>query len=171
MLGTRFGLTMCAVLAAAVIAAGAAAVQASTFSVSAAVTGPDNVTHSGYAYLSGGVISGVDLLAGISSSSFSFPIDVDLGLVPLGSPFTIVMNLGAQADGSSWHLTYNTGTADGFTAGGLHFQVNTAGPVFTLPVGYTSNIPSMNVVDNYWTGVATPARTTTWGRVKSLYRR
>lgn len=152
-----------------------------TTKVSMYVTGPDNVTHSGYVYLSGGVVAGVDLLAGIALPSFSFPVDVDLGLVPLGTPFTIVINLGAQADGSSWYLTYNTGTADCFTTGGLHFPGNaspvvyglpkSAGPVFTLPAGYTSNIPSMNVVDNYWTGVATRTRPGTWGRVKSLYRR
>lgn len=149
--------------------------------VSMYVSGPDNVTHSGYVYLSGGVAAGVDLLAGIVSNSFSFPIDVDLGLVPVGTPFTIVFYLGAQADGSSWHLTYNTGTADSFTSGGLHFPGNpppvlnalpeSAGPVFTLPAGYTSNIPSMNVVDNYWTGAATRTRPGTWGSVKSLYRR
>ena len=148
--------------------------------VSMYVTGPDNVTQSGIAYLSDGAVGSSGILAGQSSLTFHRNVDVDLGNLPVGTPFTIIFNLGAQADGSSWHLTYNTGTVDFFTSGGLHFpgsasmalssSTEAPGPVFTLPAGFTSNIPSMDVVDNYWTGAVTPVRNTTWGRLKSIYR-
>ena len=124
------------------------------------------------------------------SAGLRYVSDRDFGIrrVRSGKGFRLVTHdgravrdLGAQADGSSWYLTFNTGTADSFTSGGLHFPGNpppvlnalpeSAGPVFTLPAGYTSNIPSMNVVDNYWTGAATRTRPGTWGSIKSLYRR
>ncbi len=152
----------------------------SSIKVSTYVTGPDNVSHSGAAYLSGGSVVSSGILAGQSSPTFNRNLDVDLGALPVGTPFTIVFDLAVQADGTAFYLTYNTGTADFFTAAGLHFpgsaaivlasSVETLGPVFTLPLGYTSNIPSLNVVDNLWTGGTTPARATTWGRLKRIFR-
>lgn len=133
--------------------------------------------------LSGDGLIAVGMFAGQSSPLISRAIDIAT-TVPVNTPFTMTFTMSALVGGTAGSTVVNTATANFFDAGGLHFPSsvplggisdlalagNTA-PVFTLPDGYTAEIPSLNVVNNVWTtGNPLPVENSTWGRVKSLYR-
>jgi len=137
----------------------------------------------GYIVLSGdGLLSG-GILAGQATPSVSRVIDLAT-TVPVNAPFAMSISMVAVVGGTSLGTTVNSAAVNFFDGAGLHFpatvplvgergHLSSAGadPVFTLPDGYTSEIPSLNVVDNVWTtGNPVPTENTTWGRVKNLHR-
>jgi hypothetical protein len=129
-----------------------------------------------------GLLSG-GIFAGQSSPIVSRAIDIAT-TVPVNTPFSMSFSMSALVGGTAGSTVVNTATINFFDAGGLHFPASgpfsmagggnlggNAAPVFTLPDGYTAQIPSLNVVDNVWTtGNPLPVENSTWGHVKSLYR-
>jgi hypothetical protein len=111
----------------------------------------------------------------------SIPIDLDCGLLPVNSAFDIYIFMDATV-GPNGGLNRGSAESNFFDGGGLHFPASGpfnadssnhsagAGPVFTLPPGYTVNIPSLNVVDNTWHGGTVSVQHHAWTAVKNLYR-
>ncbi|MBI5836810.1 MAG: hypothetical protein HZB25_06175 [Candidatus Eisenbacteria bacterium] len=98
---------------------------------------------------SGPVTAG--LLAGTSGPHFNKSIHVPIppfGAGPQRLWCQLTSRVGGQADG----LCINTGLSDfaTFPTYGLRFPA--ASPAFSVPAGVTVNIPSLNIVNNYWRG-------------------
>jgi hypothetical protein len=99
----------------------------------------------------------------------SIALDLDLGLMPVNVDLTMSAQLDASVGGGGF-LASSAVETNFFDQGGLHFISLGAGPVMTLPPGYTVDIPSLNVVHNSWGGIPVSARPRTWGALKVLYR-
>ena len=86
-------------------------------------------------------------------------------LVAVNEPVTvkIAMNVVTGVDSSPW--SRGEGIFDDT------FTFALSGPVFNVPVGVNVNSERSIIVDNeYRAGVTVPAKNTTWGTIKELYR-
>lgn len=114
----------------------------------------------------------------------SVALDLDLSGLPVDVDLSFSAALEAYVAGGGFQAS-SVAQSNFFDNGGLHFPLTAsfgaaashgnhsagAAAVFTLPPGYTADIPSLNVVDNAWIGGTVVAvQPKTWGNVKNLYR-
>ena len=75
--------------------------------------------------------------------------------LPVGSPFTVGLNLSTTATTSSANtIVGSRRQADASALFDHTFSFALSGPVFNLPTGFTANSISGLIVDNHWVGIA-----------------